>query len=111
MVLFGGSGEGGRKGDTWIYDPLTNTWTQKHPTTSPSIREHHAMVYHSESAKVVLYGGRFGVGRNETWVYDLSTNIWTNMNPSPFPGERVSHTLTYDLTSNKVIFSDGDAPM
>jgi N-acetylneuraminic acid mutarotase len=109
VILFGGD-DGSMNGfaDTWIYDLLTNTWTQMSPSTSPPARLWHSMVYDSHSRKVILFGGEGQSGDfADTWVYDLPMNTWTQMSPPTAPGYRMGHTMVYDSYSRKVILFGG----
>ena len=97
VVLFGGKGGtiGGHEtatGETWEFDAARQTWTQIFPSTSPSPRKHHAMVYDSLNRKVILFGGETHMTKsswmtksNETWIYEASTDAWTQMFPSTSP--------------------------
>ncbi|MFC2052593.1 kelch repeat-containing protein, partial [Chloroflexota bacterium] len=47
IVLFGGDKGGPDLGDTWEYDGTNQTWTEVTPTSSPSARSSHAIVFDS----------------------------------------------------------------
>jgi uncharacterized cupredoxin-like copper-binding protein/N-acetylneuraminic acid mutarotase len=88
IVLFSGFHVTGVVFDTWTYDTDTNTWTDVTQATSPSAFVGHAMVYDTESDRVILFGGSNPITGNlidETWAYDLNTNTWTNMDPATGP--------------------------
>lgn len=82
VILFGGiyesRGQEDALGDTWAYDFTTNTWSELHPTESPSERGWHRMVYNHSADRIVLFGG--GAHReyfdSETWIYDPNANTW-----------------------------------
>ncbi len=88
IVLFGGVGGPSEtpNADTWVYDPATNVWTQRSPSTAPSARGWHDMAYDSSIGRIVLFGGgptRFSP-TNETWLYDTANNTWAlAVAPSP----------------------------
>src|SRR2546426_590310 len=110
VILFGGSGIGGSRNDTWAYDLGTNKWTQMNPVLKPSARYAHAMAYDSQSDRVILFGGQSGVSfLNDTWTYDFDTNTWTNMVPSAKPSARVYTEMAYDSQSDRVILFGGEA--
>jgi hypothetical protein len=44
-------------GDTWEWSPVTRTWIQLHPTSSPEPRDSHAIVADPVRAKLLLFGG------------------------------------------------------
>jgi uncharacterized membrane protein len=126
VVFFGGWNGSSTFNDTWVYDFSANTWTQKYPTTSPSIRYYHKMATINGTDKVLLFGGAYGATIfDDTWEYDLSANTWTNKNPSGgspigrclqamaeingtdnivmyggFNTTPLSETWTYDLSAN-----------
>jgi hypothetical protein len=86
---------------------LPSAWIQMNPSTHPSIRGHHSMVYDSNSDKGVLFGGAYGMESDDTWVYDLTANSWTQMNPSTKPSARGYHSMVYDSNSDKIILFGG----
>lgn len=94
VVLFGGLGLFDHticpRNDTWLFDPVTRTWTNVTPLVSPSARRGQAMAYNPKDHRVVLFGGhefRCGFGFpedhgprvNDTWLYDAMTNTWTDV--------------------------------
>ncbi|MHA2312593.1 MAG: Kelch repeat-containing protein [Candidatus Thorarchaeota archaeon] len=115
VIIFGGYGDtqfqpSSLRFDTWSYDLLSNNFTEQTVPNHPPATEGAAMVYDSESDKVVLYTGiRYnGAGPRETWVYDYNKNSWNLMNPleSPF-NERWGHSLAYDSESDRIILFGG----
>jgi hypothetical protein len=109
VVLFGGWDALGRDDETWVYDLASDTWTEKSPTSSPSVRERHAMAYDSANNKVVLFGGIItgGIDNDETWLYDTASNTWTQKMPSTKPTARAYHTMVYDSANNKIVLFGG----
>ena len=91
--------------DTWVYDLSSNEWTEMKPTTTPSARWGHAMVYDPIYNKVILYGGG---GNDETWAYDISTNVWTQKNIITKPSERGMHATAFDSKNNKIVLFGGN---
>jgi hypothetical protein len=106
-VLFGGGISSGRTDDTWVYDLVSDTWTQKNPSTKPSARMEHIMAYDSLNKKVVLFGGYDGSYDDETWVYDVASNTWTQKYPSNKPSGRISPAMVYDSANNKAVLFGG----
>ena len=51
--------------DTWIYDYVTNNWTQIFPEGTPPTRMSSAMVYDAVNEKMILFGGsnRYKIAR------------------------------------------------
>lgn len=85
LVLFGGKTEvrlpparGGPfedvLGDTWVYDPDSNAWTQL-DISGPSPRAHAAMAYHRPTRQAILYGGYGADGYlGDTWTFELDSD-------------------------------------
>lgn len=113
VVLFGGreatvDGHVTGTGETWEFDVTRETWTQIFPTTSPSPRKHHAMVYDSLNRKVILFGGEILTGKsNETWTYDASSNTWTQIFPTTSPSPRSHFEMVYDSHNQQVTLFGG----
>jgi hypothetical protein len=87
LVLHGGIGQAWPflLNDTWIYDPITNNWTNTTPSASPPGRYGHALAYDSYIGKLVLFGGGTGspIPPHEVladvWVYELRTTVPTGV--------------------------------
>ncbi|HEY7107796.1 MAG TPA: kelch repeat-containing protein [Nitrososphaeraceae archaeon] len=68
IILIGGFGGSGFKGDTWQYD--SNEWVQI-ADTGPPPRAVHAMVYDSDTSRTILFGGGNETSfMNDTWEWD-----------------------------------------
>lgn len=68
-------------GDTWLYDPLVNTWTEQTPTLAPSPRGWHDLVYSPKAKGIMLFGGgkdRYSFD-DETWTYQVKSNQWVQI--------------------------------
>ena len=58
------------------------SWAEASPSTGPSPREAHSMVYDAGSALVLLFGGwDVDYAYNDTWAYDAAANTWTDLAP------------------------------
>lgn len=111
VILFGGWDGRAYFGDTWSYNPATNTWTKLHPAgIQPTARGSHCMVYDSARNRVILFGGTDGIvpDLNDTWSYNPATNTWTKLKPSGhIPPGRGCHAMVYDSAEGKVILFGG----
>ena len=111
ILLFGGNSLTAlaQFNDTWEFDPLTNQWTELHPTTAPSARAAHTMYYDSEFNEVILYAGaiNFSTVSNEMWAYNFSTNNWYQLHPSGGPGAGYGHSFAYDEANKVGVFFGG----
>jgi len=80
VILFGGSGFGGHKDETWAYfaeSPGFN-WTKPSTLVSPSKRHGHGIVYDSANEFIILFGGSDSSGQvNDTWVL-TSTQVYVD---------------------------------
>jgi hypothetical protein len=113
ILLFGGNGGGaaGLLDDTWVYDPVANTWTELAPAGPvPSARLGHAMAYHPSLDRVVLFGGwRGGVYLDDTWFFDPATGAWEEIEPRGLvPPGRSSHSMYYDPLGGVLVVFGGN---
>lgn len=115
MVLYGGYEDGiVISGETWVYDPVLNNWTDMTPAISPPKRHAPAMSYDSQSDKIIVFGGVDPWSgdpndhMNDTWSYDLNTNTWTELFPSNSPSKRVADPgMIYISEINKSLLVGG----
>ena len=81
------------------------TWTQQHPTVSPSAR----MAYgaYAGQGQTLVFGGLVASSpfSNETWLWDGTT--WSHMSPTDSPPPRHSQGMAYDRDNDMVILFGG----
>lgn len=113
IVLFGGGFQDSTSysyfGDTWIYDPIANIWTEIFPQQSPSARSSHSMVYDSINQKIILFGG-IDLNDNwldDTWIFDSTLERWTQVFPETSPPQRGSASMYFDEHAQKIILYGG----
>jgi len=111
-VLFGGQGTNQQFNDTWTftYSGGVGTWTQKFPTTVPSVRSNACMAYTGSGGVLVMFGGENEYGYlDETWTYTIGTNTWTQVvfANGVGPSGRIGATMALDATSGNVIMFGG----
>jgi N-acetylneuraminic acid mutarotase len=118
VILFSGYGlEDSRDayGDTWAYDPGTNTWTEMHPASSPPVMYGQAMVYDSLHHQVLQWGGHASAYQNgqatshwyedDMWRYDYARDSWEKLaHRSPTPPARYWHQAIVDAAGRVLIF-------
>jgi hypothetical protein len=98
-VLFGG--EGSQEG-TLVYDPYTNTWTNRHTPDQPPFRSGGNLAYDAAHKVHILFGSQF-TDDPHTWAYDLRANRWRDLRPERQPPtDRNDAVLAYD-SLNRVI--------
>ena len=115
IILFGGHDmvkSNVSYNEIWAYDFNSDTWVEMKPsTTSPSIRNNHAMTYDAASDRVIMWGGEnLALARDDSvWLYDFNTNTWQEMRPGngQYPLELHGTTFAYDAESNRTIFIGG----
>jgi len=104
--------------ETWLYDPMANTWTNVTPRDSPPPRFYAAMGYDSATQRTVLFGGHrplcgFGIPENhgprlnDTWTYEEHTNTWRNVTSSIAPAARSHAAFAFDPTSSQAVLFGG----
>jgi hypothetical protein len=96
--LFGGSGDIGRYGDLWKYDPVSNMWTWMKgsglpndagnygtqgvpsPGNNPPSRSHGMATWVDNTGDLWMFGGLVTAGLfSDLWKYEISSNQWTWM--------------------------------
>jgi hypothetical protein len=100
VVVFGG--EGSQEG-TLVYDPFTNTWTNRHAPDPPAFRSGGNLAYDAARRLHVLFGSQF-MDDPHTWAYDLRANRWRDLKPARQPPtDRNDAVLTYDSVNRVVL--------
>jgi N-acetylneuraminic acid mutarotase len=111
VVLFGGWNQTTDFGDTWLYDPAANTWTEASPAgEGPSSRALSQMVCEASTGKVMLFGGgnSGNVATADMWVYDPAANTWAQIAPAgTLPAGRSGLALAYDSGKGRLFLFGG----
>ncbi len=101
VILFGGYPY---SGETWAYDYLANTWTQK--ANGPGARCYHAMAFDKAVGKTILFGGYYDTAPlGDTWAYNYASDTWTPGGSSP--GQRNSHAMAFDPINKRTVMFGG----
>jgi hypothetical protein len=106
VVLFGGGTSTTSFGDTWEWDGLSKTWTQKYPVHNPSPRAA-TLAYDEAANQVVLFGGN-AVGYHyyqDTWTYNGVD--WVQHESPTIPPARSDNALAYDPILKRVVLFGG----
>ena len=98
--------------DTWAYDLETNTWEEMSPTSAPDARYGSAIIYDSESDRVILFGGNPSSTTttstfSDTWMYDYELDRWAEVSTTGNPPAGYTGKMAYDSESDKVVFFGG----
>lgn len=105
VIMFGGWGNDGALGDTWIWNG--QSWTQFNqpdglPTPSP--RDGASLAF--DGKELLLFGGNTDNGESdETWLFDGEK--WSQITTGPFPPARSGGTLAYDRSTGKTYLFGG----
>jgi hypothetical protein len=99
VVLFGGYDiyADAVRGETWVYDFHSNTWTNMQPAVSPAPRIYHTLEWDVASNQAILFGGvayLYEPVLNDTWAYDFKHNEWRELAPRTSPSARAWHVMT-----------------
>ncbi|MCA9320846.1 MAG: hypothetical protein KDB53_08935, partial [Planctomycetes bacterium] len=109
LIVFGGQdASGAALGDTWAWDPTSNTWADVTPSgASPSPRKWSAMAFDWFNQQVLLFGGLDASGHlNDTWHFDGMS--WTQLSPAgAIPAVRRQHALVERFDFVDVIMCGG----
>jgi hypothetical protein len=97
-------------GDTWEWDPQTNTWTDLTPTlaVSPSPRRFSALSFDPSTGGMLLFGGDVQIPAqlaNDTWLF--VNGAWTQLSPSTAPSARRQHSLVARPEMGDVLLCSG----
>ncbi|MGY5854812.1 MAG: kelch repeat-containing protein [Candidatus Thorarchaeota archaeon] len=108
MVLFGGHDGNSWLDETWIFDCVTDEWTQLSLDTSPPPRGSAGMVFDSSNNRTILFSGYQKPG--DTWVFDYETGNWIEFTPVVSPSGRYGPCITYDKLNERTILFGGNSP-
>lgn len=98
VLLFGGEGQAGVLGDTWLWNGINAKWEQVTGLASaPSARAGSHLAYDGE--QLVLFGGYTGSGNSktrldDTWLWNGTS--WTEVHPDKKPPAAHSGQMAYD---------------
>jgi N-acetylneuraminic acid mutarotase len=94
MIVWGGSGAGGRFSTGGRYNPSTDSWTDTSTANPPVGRELHTAVW--TGSEMIVWGGFSGPAYFNTGArYNPTTDTWTATSTSSAPSARVVHTAVW----------------
>lgn len=111
VLMFGGEGQSGVLGDTWLWNGIDAKWEQLTGlATSPSARGGAQLAYDGE--QLVLFGGYTGSGNSktplgDTWLWDGTA--WTKAQPAQSPPAAYSGQMAYDGSTAVLYGGDSGA--
>jgi N-acetylneuraminic acid mutarotase len=118
IVMFGGYNHGQKAciNDTWLYDPVADTWTlaiagDAGSTALPTPRLGASLEYDPATGRFIMFGGWNAALYklfNDLWTYNPGTNTWTELYPEgPVPPVRDGEGFVRDPRSGKIILFAG----
>ncbi len=114
FILFGGWYEFPndtymRLSDTWTFSLSTTTWTERHPSASPSPRSDAAVAYDSETDAVLLFGGFSGTGYlGDAWAYYPGNDTWWRRPSTTQPSARADGRMVFASARDEFILFGGN---
>lgn len=113
ILLFGGVGTERRGsftevlGDTWLFDPVANTWEQL-DVPGPPARGCPGMVHDAATGLVYLWGGQVAQSRGDSvlWAFDPESLEWSEVDVDAGPDDRWVHQMVFEPTTG-LIYSIG----
>jgi hypothetical protein len=121
LVLFGGaSATSAILDDLWEMDLSSFTWTNRTPATLPSTwptaRGGHQLVFDSVRHHILMFGGASitAADRGTLWEWDGTAGTWiaasTSDGTTAFPVARGSFAMVYDGARGRLVMFGGDGP-
>lgn len=97
--------------ETWVYDPVDDTWMLMSPEVCPPRTYGCRFVYDSVNEVTLLWGGNLPGGEGEKlddfWSYDYGSNAWTMIETEDKPPMRYWQYMAYDRGVGKVVVFGG----
>ena len=110
MILFGGRGSSGDRGDVWAFDLTTHSWSDITPASiAPMARFTHNALYDEADHQMIIWSGRYvtaegGGFLNDVWAFDLDEESWTELAaPDPVPLERYGTAAVLDPLQRRLV--------
>ncbi len=105
IVAFGGGGDAGLSGQTWIYK--RGLWQQL-AIAGPAPREGHRMAFDAGRGVTVLFGGNTSAGFvNDLWVFDAAAETWTQVSTAGAPSPRGAGVFAHDAGRGRLVLFGG----
>ena len=96
-------------GDTWNWDPKTQTWAAVTGPNQPSARAG-AMLAKDANGKLFLFGGRDATGYlNDAYTYTGTGTIWSAKSQGTPPAARAFGAMATDASGQVILFGGYNA--
>lgn len=93
--------------ETWLYDPVTPTWTLLTTTGSPPAVFAPFVAYYPTINRTVLYGGQAGGCSAATYLFEGATLTWSLFSTANTPSASAQSPLVYDPVRDVILKIDG----
>lgn len=97
--------------ETWVYDPVADSWTMMSPEVCPPRTYGCKFVYDSMNGVTLLWGGNLpngeGAKLDDWWSYDYGSNTWTMIKTDVKPPMRYWQYMAFDRSIGKVVMFGG----
>ena len=110
MILFGGRGSSGDRGDVWAFDLTAHSWSDITPASiGPMARFTHNALYDEAAHQMIIWSGRYvtaegGGFLNDVWAFDLNGESWTELAaPDPVPLERYGTAAVFHPPQRRLV--------
>jgi len=109
IVMYGGQDMyGSSLLDTWKYDAGPNTWQQLYPSSPPTARYGHALVYDGRDLSDILFGGWDGADfLPNTYTLESGGTTWTTAMTTG-PPLRMYHAMAFDSDCKVIVVFGGE---
>lgn len=105
--IFGGYSAGTFMNDLWMYNPITNLWTEK--TALPDVGRSGSSYFVIDDTAYIIGGKTLTDNANdEVWAYDMTNDSWQQKTNLPF-GKRWRAASTNLNDKGYLIFGKDDA--
>jgi hypothetical protein len=118
MLVFGGTGSGGCRGETWALSLGDHpAWSLLMPESDPRLaRLFHSAIYDERERRMVIWGGyscQAGGDVDDCWALSLKGKPeWHELNSANVPPEpREGHTAIYDEANQRMVIFAGNATL
>lgn len=113
VVAYGTRGEL-RTGETWLFDPVSETWEDVTAESSvkPTTGVGPGMVYDPTIEKVIMFGGMNrmdGTFYPFTWEYDVDAREWTRVPTTAAPQGRNFFAIATDHRTGRMVIHGGES--
>lgn len=114
LVLVYGTRDSAPRGETWLFDPVAETWEDVSGSfgTRPGTGVAPGVAYDPATDKVIMFGGMSRTtGRffDTTWEWDMQARAWTSVETTGTPQGRNFFSTVVDPDTGKLVIHGGES--